>query len=102
MIFGEVILGVVDAFPEVMCKRDRPEVGVFELSERCGDQTFIHHVTEFIRVVDVENTHESVAGNQEVGVHLYSLEVCALFDHSLIRATVAEGVASHPVSMYSV
>jgi len=53
-----------------MCKRDRPEVGVFELSERCGDQTFIHHITELIRVIDVKNAHESVASNQEVGVHL--------------------------------
>jgi len=43
---------------------------VFELSERCGDQTFIHHITELIRVVDVKNAHESVASNQEVGVHL--------------------------------
>ena len=53
-----------------MCKRDRPEVGVFELSERCGDQTLVYHVAKLVRVIDIENTHESVTSNQEVRVHL--------------------------------
>jgi len=70
MVFGEVILGVVYAFPKVMRKRDGLKVSILELSERCGDQTFIHHITELVGVIDVENTQESVASNQEVRVHL--------------------------------
>jgi len=31
---------------------------VFELSERCGDQTLVHHLAELVGVIDIKDTHK--------------------------------------------
>jgi len=42
---------------------------VFELSERCGDQTLVHHLAELVGVIDIKDTHEGVTSNHEIRVH---------------------------------